>query len=119
MPMLQFSLVAMLSLSDEGILSQERIAELMCHNPARIFSVSQRGFIREGYKADLAIVRRTEAWEVTKDIIQSKCGWSPVEGNCFTWRVVHTFCNGNHILNEGIFDAESRGEQVLFRCEKK
>ena len=118
MPMLQFSLVAMLTLSDEGVLTQERIAELMCHNPARIFSVSKRGFIREGYKADLAIVRHTKAWEVTEDVIQSKCRWSPLEGNHFTWHVVHTFCNGNHILNEGVFDAESRGEQVLFRCEK-
>lgn len=114
MPMLQFSLVAMLSLVDEGIVSIERVAELMCHNPALLFGVSRRGFIRPGYKADLAIVKRGEPWTLTADCIQSKCGWSPLEGRMFNWRVCHTFCNGKHILDNGVFYEESRGEEVEF-----
>lgn len=115
MPMLQFSLVAMLELVDRGVLTVERVAELMCHRPAQLFDVRQRGFIRKGYKADLAIVRPNTPWTVTEDCIQSKCGWSPMTGHTFNWRVEHTFCNGRHILDNGRFDASSRGEEVLFR----
>ncbi len=115
MPMLQFSLVAMLELVDSGMLTVERVAELMCHRPAQLFDVRQRGFIRKGYKADLAFVRPNTPWTVTEDCIQSKCGWSPMTGHTFNWRVEHTFCNGRHILDNGRFDASSRGEEVLFR----
>ena len=115
MPMLQFSLVAMLELVDSGMLTVERVAELMCHRPAQLFDVRQRGFIRKGYKADLAIVRPNTPWTVTEDCIQSKCGWSPMTGHTFNWRVEHTFCNGRHILDNGRFDAFCRGEEVLFR----
>ena len=115
MPMLQFSLVAMLELVDRGVLTVERVAELMCHRPAQLFDVRQRGFIRKGYKADLVVVRPDTPWTVTEDCIQSKCGWSPMTGHTFNWRVEHTFCNGRHILDNGRFDASSRGEEVLFR----
>lgn len=115
MPMLQFSLVAMLELVDSGMLTVERVAELMCHRPAQLFDVRQRGFIRKGYKADLAIVRPNTPWTVTEDCIQSKCGWSPMTGHTFNWRVEHTFCNGRHILDNERFDASCRGEEVLFR----
>ena len=115
MPMLQFSLVAMLELVDSGVLTVERVVELMCHRPAQLFDVRQRGFIRKGYKADLAIVRPDTPWTVTEDCIQSKCGWSPMTGHTFNWRVEHTFCNGSHILDNGRFDASCRGEEVLFR----
>lgn len=115
MPMLQFSLVAMLELADKGFLSIERIVELMSHNPARLFDVRQRGFIRKGYKADIVVVRPDSHWTVTKDCIQSKCKWSPLEGHEFSWKVVHTFCNGNHVFDNGRFDASCRGEEVLFR----
>ena len=115
MPMLQFSLVAMLELVDRGVLTVERVAELMCHRPAQLFDVRQRGFIRKGYKADLVVVRPNVPWTVTEDCIQSKCGWSPMTGHTFNWRVEHTFCNGRHILDNGRFDASSRGEEVLFR----
>lgn len=113
MPMLQFSLPAMLTLADEGVLTVERLVELMSHNPARLFGVAERGFIRPGYKADIAIVRRAP-WTVAAADIQSKCGWSPMEGRQLNWRVVHTFCNGHHILDNGTFDADYRGEQVAF-----
>lgn len=115
MPMLQFSLVAMLGLVDSGVLPIERVAELMCHRPAMLFDVRRRGFIRKGYKADLAIVRPDSPWTVTEDCIQSKCGWSPMTGHTFNWRVEHTFCNGIHILDNGRFDTSCRGEEVLFR----
>ncbi len=114
MPMVQFSLPAMLELCEQGVLPLERVVELMCHAPARLFSVSKRGFIRPGYKADLAIVRR-QPWTVTKDCIQSKCKWSPMEGEKFQWRVVQTICNGHLLLDEdGTFDAQYRGEEVAF-----
>ena len=115
MPILQFSLVAMLELVDRGVLTIERVAELMCHRPAQLFDVRQRGFIRKGYKADLAVVRPNAPWAVTESCIQSKCGWSPMTGHTFNWRVEHTFCNGRHILDNGRFDASCRGEEVLFR----
>ena len=115
MPMVQFSLPAMLELCEKGVLTIERMVELMCHAPARLFAVSKRGFIKPGYKADLTIVRRGEPWTVTKDCIQSKCQWSPMEGEKFRWRVVQTICNGHLLLDEdGTFDAQYRGEEVAF-----
>lgn len=115
MPMIQFSLVSMLSLVDDGIITIERLVQLMCHNPARLFSVADRGFLRKGYKADIAIVRPNSPWTVTKDIIQSKCSWSPMEGRTFNWCVEHTFCNGRHIYDKGVFDDKCHGERIEFR----
>ncbi len=114
MPMLQFSLVSMLGLVDEGVLTVERMVELMCHNPARLFAVEGRGFLRRGYKADIAIVKRGKPWQLTADIIQSKCKWSPLEGRVFDWSVEHTFCNGRHIYNKGVFDNSCKGEKITF-----
>lgn len=115
MPMIQFSLVTMLELVDEGVLPVERLVELMCHQPATLFSVRERGFLRPGYHADLVVVRRSEPWTVTRELIQSKCGWSPMEGHPYHWRVEQTFCNGRLIYDRGRFDDSSRGEEVLFR----
>ncbi|MCR5365268.1 MAG: amidohydrolase family protein [Prevotella sp.] len=78
MPMVQFSLPAMLSLVDEGVLTIQRMVELMSHNPARLFGIEKRGFIREGYHADLVLLRPDTPWQVTKEIILSRCGWSPL-----------------------------------------
>ena len=114
MPMLQFSLVMMLGLLDERHLSIEKIVELMCHNPAQIFGVCERGFLREGYKADIAIISPCDEYVITKDDIQSKCGWSPVEGHTVRWAVKHTLCNGMHIYNNGVFDPQSQGEEIRF-----
>ncbi len=116
MPMIQFSLVSMLSLVDQGVLTIERLVELMCHNPARLFGVESRGFIRPGYKADITIVRRdTTPWAVTAECIQSKCGWSPVEGRDFNWRVFKTICNGRVILDNGTLHCPAQGEPLTFQ----
>lgn len=115
MPMVQFSLVAMLELVDEGVLSIERLVELMAHNPARLFEIAKRGFLRKGYKADIVLVKPQSPWTVDKDCIQSKCGWSPMVGHTFQWQVRTTMCNGHIIYNNGAFDNESRGEELRFR----
>jgi len=115
MPMIQFSLVTMLELIDEGLLTIERLVELMAHNPARIFEVRERGFLRPGYKADIAIVRPDCEWTVTPDCILSKCGWSPMEGHTYQWRVEKTFCNGHLIFNNGKVDGNHIGQPVMFR----
>ena len=115
MPMVQFSLVAMLELVDEGVLSIERLVELMAHNPARLFEIAKRGFLRKGYKADIVLVKPQSPWTVDKDCIQSKCGWSPMEGHTFLWQVRTTMCNGHIIYNNGAFDNESKGEELRFR----
>jgi len=115
MPMIQFSLVTMLELVDNGILSLERLVELMCHNPARLFEVRHRGFIREGYQADLVLVRPNTAWVCTKSMILSKCGWSPMEGHMFLWRVERTLCNGHTVYADGVVDSDYIGQPVVFR----
>ena len=113
--MIQFSLVTMLELVDKGVFSLERLVELMCHNPARLFEVRQRGFIREGYQADLVLVRPHTSWVCTKDVILSKCGWSPMEGHMFLWRVEQTLCNGHTVYRNGEVDTDYIGQPVVFR----
>jgi len=114
MPMIQFSLVTMLELVDAGILTIERMVELMCHQPARLFGVMNRGFIRPGYRADLAIVRPHQPWTVTKEVIQSKCGWSPMEGHEYQWRVERTLCNGQTVYADGQVNKNVLGEEISF-----
>lgn len=115
MPMVQFSLVSMLELVDEGVLSIERMVEVMSHCPAKLFHVDKRGFLRPGYQADIVIVRPHTAWTVQQEIIQSKCGWSPMEGHEYQWQVEQTVCNGHLIYNKGEFDEAYRGEELTFR----
>lgn len=116
MPMVQFSLVSMLQLMEEGVLSLETIVEKMCHNPARLFRIEDRGFIREGYRADLVLVR-PERWQLTRESILSKCGWSPLEGRTFDWRVMKTVINGHQVYDHtnGVDDAY-RGEALRFHA---
>lgn len=114
MPMVQFSLVTMLELVDEGVLTIEKMVELMCHHPAVLFGVKDRGFLRKGYKADIVIVKPHQRWQVTIDCIQSKCKWSPVEGHEYNWKVMDTICNGHIIYHSGHFDPDYRGEEILF-----
>ena len=114
MPMVQFSLVTMLELVDAGVLSIERLVELMCHNPARLFGVRQRGFLRPGYRADIAIVRPQSPWMVTPDVIESKCGWSPMEGHQYQWCVERTLCNGCTVYADGAVSKDVLGEEICF-----
>ena len=113
MPMVQFSLVTMLELVDEGVLPIARLVDLMSHNPARLFGVERRGFLRKGYHADLVIVRPKSPWTVTRDIILSKCGWSPMEGHEYQWRVERTLCNGQTVYADGQV-ADILGEPIIF-----
>ena len=117
MPMVQFSLVTMLELADKGVVTIERLVELMCHNPARLFSISRRGFLRPGYHADIAIVQRGEPWTVGKDIILSKCKWSPMEGHCYDWRVRRTICNGHTVYADGHVIDDTLGQELTFRTD--
>ena len=114
MPMIQFSLVTMLELVDAGVLTIERMVQLMCHEPARLFGVEHRGFLRPGYRADLVVVRPHSPWTVTQDVIQSKCGWSPMEGHEYQWRVERTLCNGQTVYADGQVNKSVLGEEICF-----
>ncbi len=119
MPMIQFSLVTMLELAEKGIFSIETIVEKMCHAPARIYGICDRGYVREGYKADLVLVSHGDRWEVNSENILSKCGWSPLEGNSFRWKVERTFANGHLIYSDGQVDDTYRGEELRFDYKDK
>ena len=94
MPMVQFSLPSMLGLVDEGVISLERMVELMCHNPDSLLRINRRGYLRKGYHADLVLVRPNAPWQVTEECILSKCGWSPRLGDTLNWQVERTWVNG-------------------------
>ena len=81
----------------------------MCHNPATLYSIEKRGFIREGYFADVTIVDLNASWTVDKNNILSKCGWSPLEGTTFQTKVMQTFVNGNLVYDNGKFTETKRG----------
>lgn len=119
MPMIQFSLVSMLELAEKGIFSIETIVEKMCHAPAQIYGICDRGYVREGYKADLVLVSYGDRWEVNSENILSKCGWSPLEGNSFRWKVERTFANGHLIYSDGQVDDTYRGEELRFDYKDK
>ena len=115
MPMIQFSLITMLELVDQGVLTLERLVELMCHRPADLFGVRNRGYLCEGYQADIVLVRPNCGWTVTRDVIKSKCGWSPMENHMYLWRVERTICNGHTVYQNGIVDTNYIGQPVEFR----
>ncbi len=115
MPMVQYSLVSMLEMVDEGVTGIERLVTLMCHNPATLFGIKDRGYIAPGMKADLVLVRRQEqAYTVEKADILSKCQWSPREGDSLHWRVVGTWVGGQHVWNGSAVDTSVRGEALAF-----
>lgn len=114
-PMIQFSLVAMMELVKEGALSMEQLVKKMCHAPAELFEIHNRGFIRQGYQADLVLVNPDSGWDVTTDRILSKCGWSPLEGHHFTSEVKKTFINGQLVYSDGKVDETVRGQELQFR----
>ncbi len=108
-PIIQHSLNIMLEFFKQGLISLEKIVEKMCHNPATLYSIEKRGFIREGYFADLTIVDLNASWTVEKNNILSKCRWSPLEGTTFQTKVTHTFVNGNLVYNNGKFCEKTKG----------
>ena len=111
-PMVQHSLNIMLEFYKQGLISLEKIVEKMCHNPATLYRIEKRGFIREGYFADLSIVNLHSDWTVMKDNILYKCGWSPLEGTIFKTKVTHTFVNGNLVYDNGQFDESKKGHAL-------
>lgn len=117
-PLVQHSLVVMLENYKNGKISLERIVEKMAHNPAILFRIEKRGFIREGYKADLVLVDLNQNWTVEKENILYKCGWSPLVGTEFHSKVTHTFVNGNLVYENGKINEEKFGERLLFEVEE-
>jgi dihydroorotase len=113
-PLVQHSLVAMMELVKQGKISIEKVVEKMCHNPAVLFSVKDRGYIREGYYADLVLVDADSPWTVDKANVLAKCGWSPFEGQEFSARVTHTMVNGNLVYENGSIIEGSYGARLLF-----
>lgn len=113
-PLVQHALLAMLQKEKEGVISLEKMVEKMCHNPAKLFDIDRRGFIREGYYADLVQVSRNSKNEVKKANIFYKCGWSPFEGVTFDSEVKRTFVNGLLAYENGTFSDEKNSKRLTF-----
>jgi dihydroorotase len=112
-PIVQHSLNIMLEFFKQGLISLEKIAEKMCHSPAILYRIEKRGFIREGYFADLTIVDLNSSWTVDKNNILSKCAWSPLEGTTFETKVTHTFVNGYLVYENGHFSETQKGQPLI------
>lgn len=113
-PLVQHSLVAMLELVHQDKLTVEKVAEKMSHAVAECFQIQNRGYIREGYAADLVLVNLNDPWTVNRSNILAKCGWSPFEGVTFRSKVIRTFVNGNVAYEQGNIHESVRGERILF-----
>ena len=113
-PLVQHALPAMLEFVKNGKISLEKVVEKMCHNPAICFRVEKRGYIREGYFADLVLVDLNNPWEVNKENILYKCGWSPFEGEIFSSKITHTLVNGHLAYEHGKFDESKNGMRLTF-----
>lgn len=113
-PLVQHSLITMLEFAKQGKISVERVVEKMCHNPAIIFEIEGRGYLREGYFADIAIVNPNSELTVTKDNVLYKCGWSPLEGVTFHSTVETTLVNGNIAMENGVIAEKTFGQRLLF-----
>ncbi|WP_296699314.1 dihydroorotase [Algoriphagus sp.] len=113
-PLNQHSLVAMLDFYHQGKISLEMIVQKMCHNLAILFEIEGRGYIREGYFADLVLVDLNSPWTVKKENILSKCGWSPFDGHTFQSKITHTIVSGHLAYEEGTFHEEKKGERLSF-----
>ena len=113
-PLVQHALVALMEMYHKGLISLEKIVEKTAHNPAILFQIKDRGYIRRGYKADLVLMDLQSPWTVNKENILYKCGWSPFEGTVFKSRVTHTFVNGTLAYENLKFPNRSRGERITF-----
>ncbi len=113
-PLVQHSLVAALQLHHDGVFTMEEVVNKMCHNPAILFNIEKRGFIEEGYYADLVLADMSRPWEVSKGNILYKCGWSPFEGQTFDTYITHTFVSGHLAWETGRFNESKTGERLLF-----
>ncbi len=113
-PLIQHSVVAMLEFFKQGKITLEKIVEKMCHNPAILFLIKDRGFIREGYYADVVLVDLLRSWIVEKENILAKCRWSPFEGIRFSSMVTHTFVSGNLVWQNGELNETHKGQRLLF-----
>ncbi len=117
-PLVQHALPAMLEMVHQKKLSIEQVAEKMAHNPAVCFQVEKRGFIREGYWADLVLVNMNAPWTVSKENILYKCGWSPFEGQTFQSKITHTLVSGNLVWADGKVQTEKTGQRLRFKSER-
>jgi dihydroorotase len=108
----------MLEFYKKGLISLEKIAEKMCHNPATLYRIEKRGFIREGYFVDLTIVDLNSSWTVSKENILTKCGWSPLDGTTFQTKVTYTFVNGNLVYHNGHFNETEKGQALTKKNER-
>jgi dihydroorotase len=113
-PLVQHAIVAILEKVKEGVISIEKAVEKMSHNPAKLFQIEKRGFIKEGFYADLVLINPNQPQTVSKDNILYKCGWSPFEGTRFSSSVTHTFVNGHLMYDKGVFNDSIRGKRITF-----
>ena len=113
-PLVQHALEALFEMHRKGYITVEKLVEKVAHNPAILFEIKDRGYIRKGYKADLVLINPNAPWTVTKENIAYKCGWSPFEGTTFRARVTHTFVNGHLAYENGKIAKATKGERLTF-----
>ena len=115
-PLVQHSVVAMLEMYHQGKISLEKIVQKMSHNVAELFRIQNRGFIKEGYFADLVLVDLNDSWTVDKSNVLSKCGWSPFEGYTFKSKIIQTYVSGHKVYDNGKFDESVKGQRMTFNA---
>jgi dihydroorotase len=113
-PLVQHAVTAILEKVKEGVIPIEKAVEKMSHNPAKLFQIEKRGFIKEGYYADLVLIDTNKSQTVTKENVLYKCGWSPFEGTTFSSTITHTFVNGYLMYNEGVINENIKGKRITF-----
>lgn len=113
-PLVQHAVVAMFEAFHQGKISIEKIVEKMAHNPTKIFKIEKRGFLKEGYYADMVLINPAKPWSVKKENILYKCGWSPFEGTNFKSRITHTFVNGQLVYHNSKVNEIKAGKRLLF-----
>ncbi len=113
-PLVQHAILAMVEAVEQGKITIEKVVEKMCHNPARLFKIEKRGYIKKGYYADLVLIDTKKSQLISKENILYKCGWSPFEGTTFHSEVTHTFVNGHLMYHKGVFNDHIKGKRLLF-----